>query len=394
MSTTVQILNGRLSFKSGVVLAAAAMICSVSGCGGQSESADVIFERGILAADRGEMESAVRFFSTALEKAEGRSDIAYERGRAYEALGFLEKAVADYDVCLKQEPDFEGAINNKGVCLAKMMEHERAIEQFSRLVELSPSNVLALRNRGLCYHDTQQFELAVADYNAALEIAPEDPETWFQRGNVLLEQNQPEEAFKNFSEAVRLDAAFSKAWMNRGVAQFALGHPTEGMEDLMKAQELDDSIIIPDLDWVKLSQTTELNLTPGDSSKHANSSVTDASSMNNVDWEKMKSDSVKILTARGYSQQKTQTAVPNQLCGIIQVQRAKQKFSVYVGVILPGKERIRIPAAPTAPGAKRSLLILKWDQTQSKFVEDQFIENWTPSAEDISAPTVEVKVAA
>lgn len=380
MSALIETSNDKLSLTAAVVVAAV-LVLAFPGCGSHSESADVVFERGILAADRGEMESAVRFFSTALEKAEGRSDIAYERGRAYETLGLLEKAIADYDVCLNREPDFEGAINNKGVCLAKMTDHEGAIEQFSKLVALSSSNVLALRNRGLCYHDTQQFKLALADYDTALEIAPEDPETWFQRGNVYLEQNQAADAFSDYSEAVRIDAGFSKAWMNRGVAQFALGRPTEGMQDLMKAQELDDSIIIPDLDWVKLSQTDELKLSP------------DGSSAAGVDWEKMKTASIKLLGARGFSQERVQTAAPDQRCGIVEVQRAGQKFSVYVGMISNDEDRARIPAAPTASGAKRSLLVLKWDQQQADLVEVQFLENWAPTAEDISAPTVEVKMS-
>lgn len=373
-----------------IVLAALLVIFSVGfvGCGSESEDADVIFERGVMSAERGDMESAVRFFSDALAKQGERADIVYERGRAYEALGFLEKAVEDYDVCLKQQPDFEGAINNKGVCMAKMQNHEAAIEQFSKLVELSSSNVLALRNRGLCYHDTQQFQLAKADYDAALDIDSEDPETWFQRGNVFLEQDQPELALKDFSEAVRIDDAFSKAWMNRGVALFGLGRPDEGMKDLLKARDLDDSIIIPDLDWVKLSQTTAIDLAPANDRGVQPENSRDKAAKA-AGWQQMKSDGIAALTERKLQNVTVQTQAPKQLCGILRGEKNGQKLSVYVGVALAGRERVRISAASTAAGAKRSLLVLKWDDSKSKFLVDRFVEDWQPTAADISPATVE-----
>lgn len=372
------------------------LIAVLPGCGNQGENPDVLFERGNLAATSGEMEAAVRHFTKALEKAPGRSDISYERGRAYEALGFLDKAIADYETCLKQEPNFEGAINNTGVCFAKMQRHEAAIEHFSKLIGLSPDNVLALRNRGLCFHDTQQFEAALSDYDAALEIAPEDPETWFQRGNVYLENGNEEEAVANYSEAVRIDSEFSKAWMNRGVALFGLDRQVEGMQDLTKASELDENIIIPDLDWVKLSKASNTKLQSQDIPATVSESTVVGKAVFHeafaAGWDQVQADCIQLLVARKYESPSIQTAVPSQLCGILLTRRAEQKVSVYVGVHLNDSGSVQIPAAPTAPGAKRSLLVVKFDRAQSKFVEHQFIGDWQPTKGDISPATVDVKL--
>lgn len=372
------------------------LVSLISGCGNQVDNADILFERGNLALASGEMEAAVRHFSAALEKSPNRSDIAYERGRAYEALGFLDKAISDYQTCIQQEPDFEGAINNTGVCFAKMQKHDDAIEQFSKLIEMSADNVLALRNRGLCYHDTQQYEAALADYDAALKVDPTDPETWFQRGNVYLENDDQQKAFEDYSEAVRLDPDFSKAWMNRGVALFGLERQTEGMEDLVKASELDENIIIPDLDWVKVSKTSEIKLQPQSQSPQSSSATVTSKAVfdaaKTAGWNQVRSDSAKLLTDKQFSQPTVHAAVPNQLCGILKTERAGQKFSFYVGVIKDSATTIQIPAAPTAAGTKRSLLVLKYDLQQSKFVEHKLVENWQPTKNQISAATVEADV--
>lgn len=369
------------------------MMASLTGCGSQAENSDVIFERGNLAAASGEMETAVRHFTAALEASPERSDITYERGRAYEALGFLDKAISDYQACMQQEPDFEGAINNTGVCFAKLQQHEAAIEQFSKLIERSSENVLALRNRGLCYHDTQQFEAALADYDAALEVDSADPETWFQRGNVYLENDDEQKAFDNYSEAVRLDSDFSKAWMNRGVALFGLDRQAEGMQDLMKARELDESIIIPDLDWVKLSGASQpKQQLSSDTSKTTMADKAAFDDARAAGWDQVQKDCIRLLAAKNYETATVRTSVPNQLCGILETQRAGQKFSVYVGVTVHDSKTTQIPAAPTAAGAKRSLLVVKFDRQLSKFVEHKFVESWQPTANDISASTVEARL--
>ncbi|MEP3481813.1 MAG: tetratricopeptide repeat protein [Fuerstiella sp.] len=366
----------------------------LSGCGQSAENPDIIFERGNLAASSGEMETAVRQFTAALQSDPNRTDIVYERGRAYESLGLLDKAIEDYQACQDQEPNFEGAINNTGVCFAKLQNHKAAIEQFSKLIALSSQNVLALRNRGLCYHDTGQFKAAMADYDAALEIDSEDPETWFQRGNVFLEDDDNQKAFINFSEAVRIDPQFSKAWMNRGVALFGLNRQAEGMQDLVKASELDDNIIIPDLDWNNVSKNSKPSLTPQPANRQTTS--TDKSSVVEqaieAGWTQIQKDSTQLLLSKNFEAPTLQTAVPSQLCGILNTRKAGQKLSVYVGVSLYDSNRLQIPAAPAAPGAKRSLLVVKFDPKTAKFVEQQLIENWQPTAQDISAATVEAKL--
>ena len=365
-----------------------------SGCGNSAENPDVIFERGNLAASSGEMETAVRHFTAALQSDPNRSDIVYERGRAYESLGLLENAIEDYKACQDQEPNFEGAINNTGVCFAKLQNHKAAIEQFSKLIALSSRNVLALRNRGLCYHDTQQFDAALVDYDAALEIDSTDPETWFQRGNVFLENKDNQEAFKNFSEAVRLDPQFSKAWVNRGVTLFNLNRRTEGMQDLVKASELDDNIIIPDLDWGNVSLSTKPSLTLKPTNQQTSSTGKPYTAKQAIDagWTQVQKDSIQMLASKNFEATTVQTSIPNQLCGILNTQKAGQKRSVYVGVSLYDSDRLQIPAAPAAPGAKRSLLVVKFNPETSRFDEQKFIEDWQPTARDISAATVEVKL--
>ena len=132
-----------------------------------------------------------------------------------------------------------------------------AAAEFGRLIVQQPDDLLALRNRGLCYHDQGLFDQALTDYNKAIELAANDAITWFQRGNVLLEQTKLQDAIADYDKAITLNPDYAKAWMNRGVARFHLNQRVEAIKDLQHAQELDDSIILPAIDWLHVDATVE-----------------------------------------------------------------------------------------------------------------------------------------
>lgn len=333
-------------------------------------------ERGNLAAAVGDMEGAVRLYSAVLEQQPDRPDAIYERGRAYESLGLLDKAISDYEDCMRVDPDYEGAINNKGVCLAKQQQHEAAIVEFTKLIDRNPQNVLALRNRGLCYHDTGQFQKAEADYELAIQVTADDAETWFQKGNLALDQGQTETALDDFSEAIRVAPEFAKAWMNRGVAKFSLGQPSEGMKDLVQAQQLDDRILIPDLDWVKLSQTKGLPLQTSEDIQ--------------PEWSTVVQAATSILEQQQYTEIRPLMANPVERCGTLAASKDGKTVIVYLAE--SSGASVRIPVPDEQHDGPKALLVLKPSTSGSKPEAHRFDQDWSLPKQVDSQPTIRIRM--
>ena len=57
-----------------------------------------------------------------------------------------------------------------------------------------------------------------------------------------------------------------------------------------------------------------------------------------------------------------------------------------------GSAAVQLPADSVPADVHRSLLVVKFDQQQDKFVLHQFVENWQPTKSDLSVPTVKLKL--
>ena len=369
----------RLSYR----LIFAMLLCSTSipGCSGGKDTPDVTFERGRMLGDRGQFEDAIPLYNLALESLPDRAVIYYERGRAYEGLGLLEKAIEDYTTCLHKEPGFLQALNNKGVVLAKLERFQEAAHEFGLLIAEQPEDVLALRNRGLCFHDQAEFDQALADYDKALGIAPNDTETWFQRGNVFLEQEKFTEAITNYDKAIEHDVKYAKAWMNRGVARYGLNQREAALKDLEQAQLLDDSIVLPGIDW----------LSTGDATTAAKPVYPEAAS--NANWTEVLNVAMTALSEKGVQNVRlnSASAIPEQLCGSLTGTAGDRSVVAYFGVQADGASNITLPAITDTDDRFRVLVIIKGSDA-GEFRVDSFVENWDPSTEEIAPTTISVKV--
>lgn len=352
------------------------------GCSGGTDTPEVTFERGRLLGDRGQFEDAVPLYDIAIKALPERAVIYYERGRAYEGLGLLDKAVEDYTICLQKDPMFLQAQNNKGVVLAKMENYQAAAVEFGKLIAEQPDDVLALRNRGLCYHDLTDYENALADYNKALQFAPDDVSTWFQRGNVYLELKNYPEAVANYDKAIEFDATYAKAWMNRGVARYGLNQREAALKDLEQAQLLDDSIVLPGIDW----------LTAGIEDTSAAKPIY-LEATGQADWTEALSAAMTTLNENGVQNLSLETAIPEQLCGRLRGDRDGQKVVAYFAVQQADSTDVTLPAiTATADDELMLLLILTQPTADGDFAVAVLNEDWQPAAEDVVPASVTVTV--
>ena len=79
-----------------------------------AQSADEWVERGIEHFYAGEYETAIEFFTSAIET-DPMHDVAYNgRGASYKALGQYEKAISDFSTSIDLNPEYVKPYYNRG----------------------------------------------------------------------------------------------------------------------------------------------------------------------------------------------------------------------------------------------------------------------------------------
>jgi len=365
------------------------------------DNPEVTFERGRILADRGQFDDAIPLYDKALKDLSDRPEVYYERGRAFENLGdpqLLERALDDYNKALDLDPELTQAINNKGVVLARMERFAEAAEVFGQLIQDDSADVLALRNRGLCYHDIGDFERALADYNKAIELADRDPVNWFQRGNVLLDQDRFAEAVEDYGKAIERDPGYAKAWMNRGVALFSMNQREAALKDLQQAQQLDDSIVLPAIDWLAIDAAPTLQATAEPATtvptidRAASKPIIPETAVGG-DWSEVLTVAQEALTKHGFIDLKLRSSVPTQLCGRFAAMHGTDAVDVYIGVMTDQSADVVLPAIASSAGtSRRSLLVLSFGETDQTFQEARFVNDWTPDSREVVPQAVKVQL--
>jgi len=337
-------------------------VTSVAGCGKSSTLPGVKLERARILMERGQVAEAIPLLEEAIAELPNNSEARYQRGLAYERLNVLEKALADYTECLRLDAERTDALNNKAVTLAKMKRLEEAAVEFGRLIDMDPQSALFYRNRGLCHFDLGNHEAALADYAKALELAPKDPAGWFQRGGVYLKQGRFAEAEQDYSKAIDLNPELAKAWMNRGVSRYKKGDKKLAAEDLEKAQSLDDSIVLPDIDFFKDGDSF------GTPEEVASESL----------WPTARSFAEEALAVHKFTSVTLVREFPSMLCaeftGIIEGKPRR------ILVTCSSEDRAHL-TLPTDPAATTdcALMVIRLSREAGKSpVVSRFEEHWTP----------------
>ena len=123
--------------------------------------------RGIVYADKGEVDKALQDCNTVVELNPEDAGVYYNRGIVYADKGEVDKALQDYSTAIVLNPEYAQAYNNRGVVYADTGEVERAIEDYNIAIDLNPKLARAYYNRGTAYVSMEEWENAKADLSAA-----------------------------------------------------------------------------------------------------------------------------------------------------------------------------------------------------------------------------------
>jgi tetratricopeptide (TPR) repeat protein len=188
---------------------------------------------------RGENDLALADYTQALQSDSSNIVALSNRSQILSFFGKQDEAIADCTAILQIDPNNSLAYHNRGKANSRAERFEAALLDFSKAVRLDPNNGWAFHDRGDAYAALGDHERAIADYSSALRLNPRAALTYVRRAEVYRQTGQPDRAIADYSDALRLDPLNVSACAQRGVAYRERGDLDQAIADLTRTLELD-----------------------------------------------------------------------------------------------------------------------------------------------------------
>lgn len=237
-----------------------------------------LFYKGNGAAEKGNYQDAIKYFTSYLKKFPNDAGAYFNRGNAKYELKDYNGAIEDYNNTIKINPNFAGAYINSGNVKyglqyyrdamqdyakaieinpndalaylkhgnvkSKLEDYRGAIQDYTKAVEINPNYFEAYYNRGITKYNLQDYRGAIKDYDKVIEINPNDADAYYNRGNVKSKLEDYRGAIQDYTKVIEIKPSDSGAYYNRGDAKIKLQDYRGAIQDFNKAIEINPNYAI------------------------------------------------------------------------------------------------------------------------------------------------------
>jgi tetratricopeptide (TPR) repeat protein len=260
------------------------------------------YNKGLYYADKGDYESAITSYNTAIELNPEDVYSYNNRGLVYIDLGNYDKAIVDFNKAIDLDPNYDKAYFNRALAYEELrrvnearQDFEKAIElttdptirayaekeliklktidnsidndsvshynsgekyyeggnfdqaivEFTKTIELNPNYIDAYQYRAIAYVQLREYDLALADLDKAISLNPDDAYLFHVRGVFYKEIGDFDRALADQNKAIDLDPQYVDAYLERGISYGSKGDYDNALADFNKAIELDPSYALP-----------------------------------------------------------------------------------------------------------------------------------------------------
>jgi tetratricopeptide (TPR) repeat protein len=219
------------AFPSRVAFAQAARATSADG----KHSAAAAFDEGQSAQQRGDLTSAVKFYTTAIGVDPTLFQAYYQRATALIGLGRETEAEADLKKVTQLEPSFARAHRGLGRIWLDRGQTGEAIRELARAVELEPKLTGVRIYYASALLKSGESAPAVEHLRVAIEQNEEVPLAYALIGVAEERLGKSAEAFADYSRAIELDANNATAHEGRARLLEVRGDFAKAIEDYTAA---------------------------------------------------------------------------------------------------------------------------------------------------------------
>ncbi|MCM8825542.1 MAG: tetratricopeptide repeat protein, partial [Candidatus Omnitrophica bacterium] len=180
----------------------------------------------------------LKLWNDAVTKSPNKARPYLNRGLAYAQKGDIENAIKDYTTAIELNPWFVEAYNNRGILFASIKEYQLALENFNRAIELNPEYAIAYNNRAVLYCSIGKWELALKDFDTALKYEPDYVDPLKNRGIAYLILKDMKSAIRDFTRAIEKDPKNGELYNYRALSYLFENELSSAEKDIRIAVKL------------------------------------------------------------------------------------------------------------------------------------------------------------
>lgn len=240
--------------------------------GGVSVEALELYNLALQKAEIQETDSAVVFFTQAIEMEPEFAKAYYNRSSAFlvlnnlsgalldidqylalsdtaskgyftraailDELGRQEDALAAYGTAVAREDQADMAFLASGHIHLRNETYQVAVDNFTAYLRYHPSDGMVLHDRGSAYQSIDDLKSAERDYRQAALVSPDLATAFANLGTVLRKRERYGEAVDAYSDALKIEPGDAMIVNNKGYAYFLSGDYEKALADFLKAIDL------------------------------------------------------------------------------------------------------------------------------------------------------------
>lgn len=166
------------------------------------------------------------------------ADSLHLRGDRLYQRGDIESAVSEYKTALLLAPSNLNLHNSLGVCYAALGTFQSALEEFRIASKMGPNEVMPVYNAGLVFHMIGRKETALSRFLKAEKLGGNLFEVSFQIARTCQELNRLKDAADHFEKAIHLRPTSSVSHRLLGECRSGLDQTEEAVAAYRKAVKL------------------------------------------------------------------------------------------------------------------------------------------------------------
>jgi tetratricopeptide (TPR) repeat protein len=165
--------------------------------------------------------------------------VSFDEGQNAQQRGDLNSAVKFYTAAIASDPSLFQAYYQRATALMGLGREVEAQADLKRVTELEPGFARARRGLGQIFLDRGQIEEAKRELARAIELDPKITGVRIYYASALLRSGEPQRAIEHLRFAIEQGEEVSLAHALAGVAQERLGKTVEASADYSRSLELD-----------------------------------------------------------------------------------------------------------------------------------------------------------
>lgn len=188
--------------------------------GGRNAQAKIPFLQGILLAQGGRTEEALKAFQQALRISPDPAPIYFNIAQVYLRSGDFENAEAALNRTLEVDPKNQGAFLNLGILYERQGKLEEALRAYENARDVQPASpegvnaaVSAHTVRGKSAIETENLDEALTEFKQAVALQPKNPANYFNLALLHIRRNELAEAADAFDRVITLDPSEADAYL-------------------------------------------------------------------------------------------------------------------------------------------------------------------------------------